>query len=142
MQAVLSLMLSTVQLPRAPEAIHEENERLRLAAEAASIAAYEADVAVLRELRMALRDVTTKLLIERRWRAFAEPVTPEDDPEFWHRVRCWEICSLATETNKRVCRSTAQQTYLYLAMVLCQPRCSACLQLNVDSRYQTNSDNP
>ena len=61
---------------------------MRLATEAASVAAYEADVAILRELRMALRDVTTKLLVERRWRAFAEPVTPEDDPEFWHRVRC------------------------------------------------------
>lgn len=84
---MLSKLLFAAQLPRAPEAIQEENERLRLAAEAASVAAYEADVAVLRELRMALRDVTTKLLIERRWRAFAEPVTPEDDPEFWHRVR-------------------------------------------------------
>ena len=76
-----------LQLPRAPEAIVEEEARMRLAAEAASVAAYEADVAVLRDLRMGLRDVTTKLLMERRWRAFAEPVTPEDDPEYWHRVR-------------------------------------------------------
>jgi hypothetical protein len=76
-----------LQLPRAPEAVAEEEARIRLAAEAASVAAYEADVAVLRDLRMGLRDVTTKLLMERRWRAFAEPVTPEDDPEYWHRVR-------------------------------------------------------
>ena len=76
-----------LQLPRAPEAIAEEEARIRLVAEAASMAAYEADVAVLRDLRMGLRDVTTKLLMERRWRAFAEPVTPEDDPEYWHRVR-------------------------------------------------------
>ncbi len=82
------MLFSAWQLPRAPEAIQAETERMRLTAEAASVASYEADVAVLRELRMALRDVTTKLLLERRWRAFAEPVTPEDDPEFWHRVRC------------------------------------------------------
>ena len=37
---------------------------------------HEADVAVLRELRMALRDVTVRLLRDRRWREFAEPGAP------------------------------------------------------------------
>lgn len=57
------------------------------AAEAAAIGAYEADVRLVRELRMGLREITTRLLTDRRWRAFAEPVTPDDDPEYWHRVR-------------------------------------------------------
>ena len=65
---------------------------------AAAVAAYDADVALVRELRMGLREVTTRLLTERRWRAFAEPVTPDDDPEYWHRVRAgncsqaWLMC--------------------------------------------------
>ena len=85
---------------------------MRLAAEAASVASYEADVAVLRELRMALRDVTTKLLLERRWRAFAEPVTPEDDPEFWHRVRCWNLLL----TGRLDCQPPSLWCCLCLAM--------------------------
>lgn len=40
----------------------------------------------MRELRMILRDVTFRLLTNRRWDAFAEPPTPEDDPENWDSV--------------------------------------------------------
>ena len=39
-------------------------------------------VQAMRGLRMGLREVTTRLLVDRRWRAFAEPVTPEEDPEY------------------------------------------------------------
>ena len=40
----------------------------------------------LQALRMGLRDVTTRLLCDRRWRAFAEPVTAEEDPEYLELV--------------------------------------------------------
>uniref|UniRef100_A0A7S3R8I7 Bromo domain-containing protein n=1 Tax=Dunaliella tertiolecta TaxID=3047 RepID=A0A7S3R8I7_DUNTE len=55
---------------------------------------YEADQAALRGLRMGLRDVTLRLLGDRRWRDFAAPVDPEEDPEYWQTVRC--PCDLAT----------------------------------------------
>ena len=48
---------------------------------------YESDQGALRALRMVLRDVTTRLLCSRKWEAFAEPVLPEEDPEYWERVR-------------------------------------------------------
>lgn len=31
--------------------------------------------------------VTTRALRDRRWRAFADPVAPEDDPEYCAQVR-------------------------------------------------------
>jgi hypothetical protein len=75
-----------VQLPKAADAAE--------VAEAAKLAqqrqAYEADAAVVRALRMALRDVTTRMLCDRRWRRFAEPVLPEEDPGYWEAVR---LCS-------------------------------------------------
>lgn len=74
------------QLPKAPEAIAEEAAREGAAKAVAAIAAYEADACVMRELRMILRDVTFRLLTNRRWDAFAEPPTPEDDPENWDQV--------------------------------------------------------
>lgn len=70
--------LSALQLPKAPDAA---------AAAAAATAAAEAEarrearltgVAAVRALRMALREVTTRLLVDRRWRAFAEPVSPAE----------------------------------------------------------------
>jgi hypothetical protein len=76
-----------VQLPRAPEAIAAEEEAARLKAEAEARARYEADAAALRQLRMALREAATKLLGDRRWRSLAMPVSPEEDPEYWERVR-------------------------------------------------------
>ncbi|KFM27573.1 ATPase family AAA domain-containing protein 2 [Auxenochlorella protothecoides] len=47
---------------------------------------YETDQATLRGLRMVLRDVTTRALSSRRWQAFAEPVTAEEDPDYAARV--------------------------------------------------------
>ena len=41
----------------------------------------------VRALRMGLREVAGKLLGDRRWRALALPVTPEEDPDYWERVR-------------------------------------------------------
>ena len=62
-------------------------EAARRKQEAEARAAYEADVAAVRELRMCLRDVATRLLTDRRWRSLALPVTPQEDPEYWQRVR-------------------------------------------------------
>ena len=76
-----------LQLPKAPEAAEALAEAARLKKDAEAKAAYEADVATVRELRMCLRDVSTKLLSDRRWRSLALPVTPQDDPEYWERVR-------------------------------------------------------
>lgn len=75
------------QLPKAPEAEQAAAEADAAAKAAAERAARQADVAALRALRMGLRDVTTRLLCDRRWRAFAEPVTPEEDPEYLELVR-------------------------------------------------------
>lgn len=62
-------------------------EAARAREAAAAVARYEADVAAARELRMGLRDVATRLLADRRWRCLALPVTPQEDPEYWERVR-------------------------------------------------------
>lgn len=80
-------LLPCVQLPKAPEAVAAEEEAARLRAEAEARAKYDADVAAIRQLRMALREVATKLLNDRRWRSLAMPVSPEDCPEYWERVR-------------------------------------------------------
>ncbi|CAL8469143.1 g8684 [Coccomyxa elongata] len=74
------------KLPRAPEALAAQEAAERERAEAAARAAYEADVAAVRQLRMTLRDVATKLLCDRRWRSLAAPVSPEDDPTYWERM--------------------------------------------------------
>ena len=75
-----------VQLPRAPEAAEAQAEAARQRWAAAAKAGYEAAVAAVRELRMALRDVATRLLCDRRWRSLALPVAPQEDPEYWERV--------------------------------------------------------
>ncbi len=75
-----------LQLPKAPEAAEALAEAARLKKKAEARAAYEADVAAVRELRMCLRDVATRLLTDRRWRSLALPVTPQEDAEYWQRV--------------------------------------------------------
>ena len=80
-----------LQLPKAPEAAEALTEAARLKKETEARAAYEADVAAVRELRMCLRDVATRLLTDRRWRSLALPVTPQEDPEYWQRVRLLRI---------------------------------------------------
>ncbi len=47
---------------------------------------YEEDAAALRALRMVLRDLTYKLLGNKKWEWFWEP---EEDPEWWDKVRGW-----------------------------------------------------
>ena len=79
--------LPHAQLPRAPEAVEALAKAERKKSEAEAKARYEADVAAVRDLRMGLRDVATKLLCDRRWRSLALPVTPQEDPEYWERVR-------------------------------------------------------
>ena len=44
----------------------------------------------MRALRMSLREATTRLLVDRRWRAFAEPVSREVDPEYLDLVHTSE----------------------------------------------------
>lgn len=44
---------------------------------------YEEDAAALRALRMVLRDLTYKLLGNKKWEWFWEP---EEDPEWWDKV--------------------------------------------------------
>ena len=86
MRALLRLTDVAVQLPRAPGAAEAQAEAARQRGAAAAKSAYEAAVAAVRELRMALRDVATRLLCDRRWRSLALPVAPQDDPEYWERV--------------------------------------------------------
>ena len=83
----IMITLLHAQLPRAPEAVEALAKAERKKSEAEAKARYEADVAAVRDLRMGLRDVATKLLCDRRWRSLALPVTPQEDPEYWERVR-------------------------------------------------------
>ena len=83
-QSLITLLHA--QLPKAPEAAEALAEAERRKAEAEAKARYDADVAAVRDLRMGLRDVATKLLCDRRWRSLALPVMPQEDPEYWERV--------------------------------------------------------
>lgn len=47
---------------------------------------YDEDQAALRALRMALRDVLLRMLGSRKWEAYAEPVSPDEDPHYWNTV--------------------------------------------------------
>lgn len=42
---------------------------------------------------MVLRDVLLRMLSSRKWEAFAEPVSPDEDPHYWDAVRCWGLCA-------------------------------------------------
>ena len=35
---------------------------------------------------MALRDVLLRMLSSRKWEAYAEPVSPDEDPQYWETV--------------------------------------------------------
>ncbi|CAL5230062.1 g13513 [Coccomyxa viridis] len=90
------------ELPKAPEAAEALAEAARLKKEAEARAAYEADVATVRELRMCLRDVATRLLTDRRWRTLALPVTPQEDPEYWQRVTSpMDLATLLSRVDAR-----------------------------------------
>ncbi|KAL6780017.1 hypothetical protein ACKKBG_A14680 [Auxenochlorella protothecoides x Auxenochlorella symbiontica] len=73
-------------LRRDPAALEAAQRARREREGAAARARYESDQATLRGLRMVLRDVTTRALSSRRWQAFAEPVTAEEDPDYAARV--------------------------------------------------------
>lgn len=80
---------SLPQLPLAPEeAAREEQEAAEATARAAR-AAYERDQGVLRALRQSLREVTYRLIADRRWATFVQPV---EDPEYWAKVGEVFVC--------------------------------------------------
>jgi hypothetical protein len=88
--------LCLTQLPRAPEAIAATEAATTAAAAAAVQATRASDIAAVRTLRIALREVTTQLLVDRRWRAFSEPVSSLEDPEYANLVRGLQCSPLAT----------------------------------------------
>ena len=77
-----------MQLPLAPEGLVDQAEAAKAKKQAEARRRWEEDEAALRSLRMALREITTKLLCTRQWKEFWEPVDPEEDPEYYTQV-CW-----------------------------------------------------
>ena len=75
-----------MQLPVAPEGLAMQAEVAKAKEEAEARRRYEEDEADLRSLRMALREITTKLLCTRQWKEFWEPVDPEEDPDYYTQV--------------------------------------------------------
>ena len=73
--------------PGRPRRLQAEAAEAEAAREAAAAAALARDRAAVRQLRMTLRGVAMKLLGDRRWAACALPVDPEENPEFYARVR-------------------------------------------------------
>lgn len=71
------------QLPIAPDEAAREAQHAADEAARAARAAYEGDQAVLRALRQVLREVTYRLIADRRWQTFVQPV---EDPEYWAKV--------------------------------------------------------
>lgn len=85
---------SLEELPRDPAAERAKEDAKAAAAALAARCAYEEDQATLRALRVALRAVTLALLGDRRWKMFAAPVSPDEDPEYWQlvgRVGAWGL---------------------------------------------------
>lgn len=76
-----------MQLPIAPEGIALQAEAQRAKEVAEARQQWEDDEAALRSLRMALRDIATKLLCTRQWKDFWDPVDPEDDPDYYTQVK-------------------------------------------------------
>ena len=101
--------MALVQLPRAPEAVAAEAAAAAQAEHRKAAAAAAGEEAAVRQLRMLLRDITSAMLCTRRWQAFAEPVHPEEDPEYWQRVRQWDLLtcqSLSCVSASSVARSS------------------------------------
>jgi hypothetical protein len=65
----------------------QEQEAAAQAQAQAQRLAYEAAVADLRQLRMLLRSVTASLLCDKRFRLFWQPVSPEEEPEYYEAVK-------------------------------------------------------
>ncbi|KAK9861644.1 hypothetical protein WJX84_011103 [Apatococcus fuscideae] len=88
------------QLPRAPEAVAAEAAAAAEAAHRQAAATAAKEETAVRRLRMTLREIATMLLCNRRWQVFAEPVHPEDDPEYWQRVeRPMDIATLLAKVD-------------------------------------------
>ena len=116
-----------LQLPKAPEAAEALAEAAQNRKEAEARAAYEADVAAVRELRMCLRDVATRLLTDRRWRSLALPVTPQEDPEYWQRVRLHRTVQTDWPHRFNSLELLARHGIAACSFVtLCKPHCSGC----------------
>ena len=49
---------------------------------------------------MALREITTRLLCNRQWKDFWEPVDPQEDPEFYEQVA--ELGPLKLNNGRRI----------------------------------------
>ncbi|NXE30339.1 ATAD2 protein, partial [Ardeotis kori] len=71
-----TLEVLPVALPPKPQQLTEEERR--------QLEEQEEDT--LRELRLFLRDVTQRLAVDRRFRAFTKPVDPEEDLMGWQKI--------------------------------------------------------
>ena len=78
--------LRFLQLPLAPDALALQAEAAEQREVAEARRLWEEDEAALRALRMGLREIATKLLCTRQWKAFWLPVDPEDDPDYYSQV--------------------------------------------------------
>lgn len=65
---------------------------------------WEEDDAALRSLRMGLRDIATRLLCSRQWKDFWEPIDPEDDPEYYARVRTMTLPDSCMCSGQLLCK--------------------------------------
>ena len=82
-----------LQLPLAPDALAVQAEAAEQREVAEARRLWEEDEATLRALRMGLREIATKLLCTRQWKAFWLPVDPEDDPDYYSQVGASHISS-------------------------------------------------
>lgn len=60
---------------------------------------WEEDEATMRSLRMALREIATKLLCTRQWKDFWEPVDPKEDPEYYCQVCLFTIAPMTSSLH-------------------------------------------
>ena len=88
------------QLPLAPDGLAAEQAAAEEKAASEARRRWEEDDSALRALRMALREITTKLLCNRHWKEFWEPVDPDEDPEYWELVSKRRIVFLKAASLK------------------------------------------
>jgi len=106
-------------LPLAPDAIAAAAAHKKAEETAVARQTYEHDQAALRALRVALREVTTKLLRNRRWELFWMPPDPEDDPDYWNTVTCpMDLATILSRVDGRKYNLPSQ----YLADMALIPR--------------------
>ncbi|GAB4822033.1 hypothetical protein N2152v2_009079 [Parachlorella kessleri] len=97
------------QLPRDPGAAAAEAAARKEAEEWAARQRYEEDQAAMRALRMALRDILLRMLSSRKWDAFAEPVSPDEDPHYWDTVsQPMDLATLLARVDARLYATTHQ----------------------------------